>query len=48
LNREQQQAASMKHLFLFFIILNTALSAKAQTTINGVVKEAGGGETSRC
>ena len=42
MNREQQQATSMKHLFLFFIILNTALSAKAQTTIHGVVKEAGG------
>jgi hypothetical protein len=42
LKREQQQATSMKHLILFFIILNTALSAKAQTTIHGVVKEAGG------
>jgi hypothetical protein len=42
LKREQQQATSMKHLILFFIILNTALTAKAQTTIHGFVKEAGG------
>ena len=42
LKREHQQATKMKHLSLFFLLLTTAFIATAQTTIQGVVKDAKG------